>query len=116
MFVRFKVLQYRPGRTMVFFRCFPALRACGHGANGTRTVTVCMHAANLEVAPKEKESLEDLKMMAHPWACITQMLLVDSASDNMTTCICCTNSCLLMMCKIGLRIDDESDNPSSPSA
>lgn len=68
-----------------------------------------MHAARLDVDVKERESIEDLKKMAHPWACVTHMLLVDSALDSMTTCICCTNSCLFMMCKIGLGKKEKTD-------
>jgi hypothetical protein len=61
---------------------------------------VDVHAARLDVDLNPKESIQALKEAAHPWASITQMLLVDGASDKGTTCICATNSCLFMVCKI----------------
>jgi hypothetical protein len=68
---------------------------------------VSVHAARLDVDVNAKESVQALKEAAHPWASITQMLLVDGTSDKATTCICATNSCLFAMCKITLGANVE---------
>lgn len=55
--------------------------------------------------------MEALKETAHPWASVTHMLLIDGFSGKATTCICCTNSCMFMMCKIALAEKDDVVDP-----
>lgn len=52
-----------------------------------------------------KESVESIKKAAHPWACVTQTLLIDGPTNKTTTFISCSNSCLFMICKISLGSD-----------
>lgn len=64
--------------------------------------SISVYAARFDIDIIAKEDMKALEEAAHPWATITQMLLVDGASDQATMCICCTDSNLFMMCKIAL--------------